>query len=181
MRAYPIFVGMAMGLAGIACVLTTYAPAAAGSGIPQVKAELNGVRVPGALSAATLAVKLIGVTLVVASGLPCGREGPMVQLGAGVAAQVLHLHNKVGRCRRLSNRRLPSCAGPACFTRFKLPLMASSIRSWHSAALSRRTSKGGYWTRISTRATSSQWVLPQASPLHSTRPSAACYLHSRRY
>ena len=46
------------------------------------------MRVPGALSASTLAVKLIGVTLVVASGLPCGREGPMVQLGAGVAAQV---------------------------------------------------------------------------------------------
>ena len=60
-----------------------------------MKAELNGVRVPGALSARTLAVKLVGVTLTVASGLPCGREGPMVQLGAGVAALVLHYHNKV--------------------------------------------------------------------------------------
>lgn len=48
-----------------------------------------------ALSSATLAVKVVGVTLVVASGLPCGREGPMVQLGAGVGALVLHAHNKV--------------------------------------------------------------------------------------
>ena len=38
--------------------------------------------------------KVVGVTFVVASGLPCGREGPMVQLGAGVAYLVLHLHNK---------------------------------------------------------------------------------------
>ena len=93
--AYPIFVGFAMVLAGTAALLTTWAPAAAGSGIPQVKAELNGVRVPGALSAQTLAVKLIGVTLVVASGLPCGREGPMVQVGAGVASLVLHTQNKI--------------------------------------------------------------------------------------
>ena len=53
------------------------------------------MRVPGALSQKTLAVKLVGVTLVVASGLPCGREGPMVQLGAGVASLVLQAHNRV--------------------------------------------------------------------------------------
>lgn len=93
--AYPTFTLPAMCLAGLAALLTTFAPAAAGSGIPQVKAELNGVRVPGALAASTLAVKLIGVTLVVASGLPCGREGPMVQLGAGMASIVLHAHNQI--------------------------------------------------------------------------------------
>ena len=60
-----------------------------------VKAELNGVRVPGALSASTLLVKLVGITLVVASGLPCGREGPMVQLGAGVARLVLQAQNRL--------------------------------------------------------------------------------------
>ena len=81
LKAFPIFVGFAMLLTAFAAALTTKAPAAAGSGIPQVKAELNGVRVPGALSVRTMAVKIIGVTLVVASGLPCGREGPMVQLG----------------------------------------------------------------------------------------------------
>ena len=101
--AYPVFVLFCMTLTGSAAALTVYgAPAAAGSGIPMVKAELNGVRVPGALSAATLAVKLVGVTLVVASGLPCGREGPMVQLGAGAACIVLRAHNRIlsaGWCR----------------------------------------------------------------------------------
>ena len=93
--AYPWFVGFSMVCAAVAALLTTFCPAASGSGIPQVKAELNGVRVPGALASTTLAVKIIGVTLTVASGLPAGREGPMVQLGAGVAALVLHAHNKV--------------------------------------------------------------------------------------
>ena len=77
LSGYSIFAGSSMLLAGLAATLTAWAPAAAGSGIPQVKAELNGVRVPGALDALTLAVKLIGITLVVASGLPAGREGPM--------------------------------------------------------------------------------------------------------
>ena len=94
-RAYGGFVTGSMVLAGVAALATTYAPAAAGSGIPQVKAELNGVRVPGALSTLTLAVKLLGVTLAVASGLPAGREGPMVQIGAGVGNVVLHWHNKI--------------------------------------------------------------------------------------
>ena len=94
--AYPVFSLYCMLLAVCACALTVnFAPAAAGSGIPMVKAELNGVRVPGALTAMTLAVKTLGVTLVVASGLPCGREGPMVQLGAGISCIVLKAHNRI--------------------------------------------------------------------------------------
>ena len=46
--AYPVFVAYCVLLTSAAAALTTLAPAAAGSGIPQVKAELNGVRVPGA-------------------------------------------------------------------------------------------------------------------------------------
>ena len=94
--AYPVFALFCMSLSGTAAALTVWvAPAAAGSGIPQAKAELNGVRVPGALATTTLVVKLVGVTLVVASGLPCGREGPMVQLGAGVASLVLRGSNRI--------------------------------------------------------------------------------------
>ena len=94
--AYPVLAIYCMLLSAGAAAMTIYvAPAAAGSGIQMIKAELNGVRVPGALTARTLAVKLIGVTLVVASGLPCGREGPMVQLGAGMACLVLRAHNKL--------------------------------------------------------------------------------------
>ena len=95
-------IGFCVPLSLFAALMTYFCPDAAGSGIPMVKAELNGVRVPGALTATTLAVKVLGVTLVVAAGLPCGREGPMVQLGAGVACIVLRAHNRIlslGWCR----------------------------------------------------------------------------------
>ena len=64
------------------------APMAAGSGIPEVKTYLNGVAVPRLVHAKTLLAKGIGVALSVAGGLPCGKEGPMVQIGGGLAAGV---------------------------------------------------------------------------------------------
>ena len=51
--------------------------------VSQVKAHLNGVRVPGLLRFTTLVAKVFGVTMVVSTGLPLGREGPMVHAGAG--------------------------------------------------------------------------------------------------
>ena len=66
-----------------------WAPESAGSGIPQVKAYLNGNQVPGILRFKTLVAKVLGITLCVTSGMPAGREGPMVHtgsiLGAGLA------------------------------------------------------------------------------------------------
>lgn len=73
------------GLALLAAVLTRWAPEAAGSGIPHVKAYLNGVRLDGALRPRTLVAKVIGVSCCVACGMPAGREGPMVHTGAIVA------------------------------------------------------------------------------------------------
>lgn len=72
----------------IASLLTYWAPMAVTSGLPSLKAFLNGVEVPGLLSAKTLFAKVVGVTFVVATGIPLGREGPMVHAGAIVAARV---------------------------------------------------------------------------------------------
>ena len=55
--------------------------------VSQVKAHLNGVRVPGLLRFTTLVAKVFGVTMVVSTGLPLGREGPMVHAGAGRTKQ----------------------------------------------------------------------------------------------
>ena len=49
---------------------------------------LNGVNVPRLLSFPTLVAKVVGVTFVVSTGLPLGREGPMVHTGAIVAARL---------------------------------------------------------------------------------------------
>ncbi|WP_315787679.1 chloride channel protein [Fischerella sp. JS2] len=61
------------------------APAAAGSGMSEVKAVL--AKVPMPLNLRIALVKLVSATLVLASGIPLGREGPTVQIGAALANQ----------------------------------------------------------------------------------------------
>ncbi|XP_052198806.1 putative chloride channel-like protein CLC-g isoform X3 [Diospyros lotus] len=61
---------------------------AAGSGIPEVKAYLNGVDAPGIFSLRTLVVKIVGSVLAVSSSLVIGKAGPMVHVGGCVAALV---------------------------------------------------------------------------------------------
>ncbi|CAG0882457.1 unnamed protein product [Darwinula stevensoni] len=63
-------------------------PVAAGSGIPQVKCYLNGVKIPRVVRIKTLLAKAVGVTFSVAGGLAVGKEGPMVHSGAVIAAGV---------------------------------------------------------------------------------------------
>ncbi|KAJ8366847.1 hypothetical protein AAFF_G00338820 [Aldrovandia affinis] len=63
-------------------------PIAAGSGIPQIKCYLNGVKIPRVVRLKTLMVKVGGVICSVAGGLAVGKEGPMIHSGAVVAAGV---------------------------------------------------------------------------------------------
>ena len=50
-----------------------YQPVAAGSGIPQIKCFLNGVKVPRVVRVKTLIIKVIGVVSAVAGGLAVGK------------------------------------------------------------------------------------------------------------
>ncbi|EHB16616.1 Chloride transport protein 6 [Heterocephalus glaber] len=61
-------------------------PVAAGSGIPEIKCYLNGVKVPGIVRLRTLLCKVFGVLFGVAGGLFVGKEGPMIHSGAVVGA-----------------------------------------------------------------------------------------------
>ncbi|KAK9110839.1 hypothetical protein Sjap_018899 [Stephania japonica] len=73
-------------LATAAAALCAYiAPAAAGSGIPEVKAYLNGVDAHVILAPSTLFVKIFGSIGGVAAGFVVGKEGPMVHTGACIA------------------------------------------------------------------------------------------------
>ncbi|XP_026058023.1 H(+)/Cl(-) exchange transporter 7-like [Carassius auratus] len=63
-------------------------PTAAGSGIPQIKCFLNGVKIPRVVRLKTLVIKVFGVICSVAGGLAVGKEGPMIHSGAVVAAGV---------------------------------------------------------------------------------------------
>ena len=59
-----------------------------GSGIPEMKCVLTGVFMPNALSGTTLASKMVGLSLISASGISVGKMGPFIHMGAMVASLV---------------------------------------------------------------------------------------------
>ncbi|GAB2211698.1 hypothetical protein Drorol1_Dr00025031 [Drosera rotundifolia] len=85
-KAFMVYAGCNIVLAAIAGALCAFiAPAAAGSGIPEVKAYLNGVDAPSILAPSTLFVKIFGSVFGVSAGFVIGKEGPMVHTGACIA------------------------------------------------------------------------------------------------
>ena len=69
-------------------LVKSLAPETGGSGVPQVKATLAGMRVP--LNFQIAIVKMLTTILTVGSGLTLGRQGPTVQIGASLAAWISH-------------------------------------------------------------------------------------------
>ena len=63
-------------------------PVAAGSGIPQIKCFLNGIKIPGVIRIRAYLVKVVGIILAVVGGLAVGKEGPMVHAGAVIAGGI---------------------------------------------------------------------------------------------
>ena len=72
------------GLAG--WIVQRFSPAAAGGGIPQVKAAL--ARYPMDLSWRVAVVKLLGTVLILGGGMTLGRRAPTVHIGAALAGQL---------------------------------------------------------------------------------------------
>uniref|UniRef100_A0A0K8T5F2 Chloride channel protein n=1 Tax=Lygus hesperus TaxID=30085 RepID=A0A0K8T5F2_LYGHE len=86
---YLIWMGLNMGFILIGSFMVAYIePVAAGSGIPQVKCYLNGVKIPRLVRLKTLFVKAAGVVCTVVGGLTAGKEGPMIHTGAVIAAGI---------------------------------------------------------------------------------------------
>ncbi|KAK9697989.1 hypothetical protein RND81_08G075000 [Saponaria officinalis] len=85
--AFFVFTGYNFWLTLFASLITALiAPAAAGSGIPEVKAYLNGVDAPEIFAVKTLIVKLVGSITAVSSSLLIGKAGPMVHIASSIAA-----------------------------------------------------------------------------------------------
>eukprot|EP00929_Paragymnodinium_shiwhaense_P071182 TRINITY_DN3619_c0_g2_i1.p1 TRINITY_DN3619_c0_g2~~TRINITY_DN3619_c0_g2_i1.p1 ORF type:complete len:884 (+),score=168.72 TRINITY_DN3619_c0_g2_i1:81-2732(+) len=74
-----------------ACLVLFIAPVCAGSGLPEAKGYVNGNHIPGLFSVRALIVKVVGVVLSVCSGLPVGREGPMVHIGGTLGYGAVHM------------------------------------------------------------------------------------------
>ncbi len=86
---YSFYMGYNLCLVVLSTMLCiTLSPMAVGSGLPEVKAYLNGVRVGKFSGFRLYFVKLLGTILGVASGLVVGPEGPIVHLGAILGASL---------------------------------------------------------------------------------------------
>ena len=87
MALFPVFVVLNMSLACASSLLVVYlSPGAQGSGLPEMRAYLNGIRMDGALSMRALIAKVFGNIFATSSGLLVGKEGPLLQIGCIVAS-----------------------------------------------------------------------------------------------
>ena len=82
--ALPVIGLVGAGLSG--WLIQQLAPESSGSGVPHVKAVLGYVPMP--LNLRVAGVKLGSTLLALGSGLSLGRQGPTVQIGAALAAQL---------------------------------------------------------------------------------------------
>jgi chloride channel protein, CIC family len=100
-----------------AWLVRRFSPHASGSGIPHVEAVLHGQIPPAPY--ALVPVKFVGGVLAIGSGLALGREGPTVQMGAGIAVFMGRLC-RLGwsDCRVL----LAAGAGAGLATAFNAPI-----------------------------------------------------------
>ncbi|MGH9549138.1 MAG: chloride channel protein, partial [Terriglobales bacterium] len=108
-----------IGLAGgtMCGFLVKLSPEITGSGIPQVKAFLKGL--PMKLDLRVAVSKLVGGIIALGIGLPLGREGPTVQLGASMAALLGGIGYQSPRHRR---QLIAAGAGAGLAAAFNAPL-----------------------------------------------------------
>lgn len=81
--SWVLYITLMTGAAAIFCHFV--AKQAVGSGIPEVKVMMHGFVMKNYLTMKTMIAKMVGLTLALGSGLPVGKEGPFVHMGAIVA------------------------------------------------------------------------------------------------
>jgi chloride channel protein, CIC family len=126
MRLYPIggapwrrLLFPVVGSLGIGYLLYRYFPNARGSGVPQTKAALFASE--GRITLRTVLGKFFCTSATLASGIPLGREGPSVQVGAGIGSVLGRL---LGLRTEQVKRLIPVGAAAAIAAAFNTPLAA---------------------------------------------------------
>lgn len=107
------------GSAVMGYLLYRFFPDARGSGVPQTKAALYARG--GRISLSTVFGKFFCTSATLASGIPLGREGPAVQVGAGIASV---LGRKLGLSPERVKALVPVGAAAAIAAAFNTPLAA---------------------------------------------------------
>src|SRR5580700_7152316 len=103
----------------IGYLLYRYFPNARGSGVPQTKAALYALE--GRITLRTVLGKFFCTSATLASGIPLGREGPSVQVGAGIGSV---LGRVLGLRTEQVKRLIPVGAAAAIAAAFNTPLAA---------------------------------------------------------
>jgi chloride channel protein, CIC family len=126
MRLYPVggapwrrVLFPVVGSLGIGYLLYRYFPDARGSGVPQTKAALFAR--DGRITLRTVLGKFFCTSATLASGIPLGREGPSVQVGAGIGSVLGRL---LGLSTEQVKRLIPVGAAAAIAAAFNTPLAA---------------------------------------------------------
>lgn len=100
-------------------LLFRYFPDARGSGVPQTKAALYARE--GYISLRTVVGKFFCTATTLACGIPLGREGPSVQVGAGIASV---LGRRLGLSPQKVKALIPVGAAAAVAAAFNTPMAA---------------------------------------------------------
>jgi len=126
MRLYPVggapwrrLLFPVVGSLGIGYLLYRYFPNARGSGVPQTKAALFARE--GRITLRTVLGKFFCTSATLASGIPLGREGPSVQVGAGIGSVLGRL---LGLRTEQVKKLIPVGAAAAIAAAFNTPLAA---------------------------------------------------------
>jgi CIC family chloride channel protein len=126
MKLYPVggapwrrFMFPVVGSLSIGYLLYRYFPNARGSGVPQTKAALFAHE--GRITLRTVLGKFFCTSATLASGIPLGREGPSVQVGAGIGSV---LGRALGLKPEQIKKLIPVGAAAAIAAAFNTPLAA---------------------------------------------------------
>jgi len=114
------------GSLGMGYLLFRYFPDARGSGVPQTKAALYAR--DGVITFKTIVGKFFCTAATLASGIPLGREGPSVQVGAGIASV---LGRRLGLRPENVKALIPVGAAAAIAAAFNTPLAAVVLSLIH--------------------------------------------------
>eukprot|EP00731_Ephydatia_muelleri_P014734 Em0008g454a len=92
---YPFLVLLAFNILFtlVSAIVTVIEPMSGGSGVPEIKCYLNGVKIPRVARVGTLFSKAIGVLFSVSAGFFVGQEGPMVYIGSVIGAGLPQLRS----------------------------------------------------------------------------------------
>lgn len=126
MRLYPVggarwrrVLFPVVGSLSVGYLLYRYFPNARGSGVPQTKAALFARE--GRITLRTVLGKFFCTSATLASGIPLGREGPSVQVGAGIGSVLGRL---LGLRAEQVKKLIPVGAAAAIAAAFNTPLAA---------------------------------------------------------